>query len=329
MAVALAADAGGVALLGADGGAGLAASGTVRCVEAAGRADSASGAALGTSASSAPTSGMEVDIDSGDGRFGLLRCDGVGTGERGGTPVSSAASPAEVEWRPRRFKLAPGSVRCTTSSSDTAGGASSGSPGFSVDARWRAASSALARAERRVAGGADGRADLERVWYGLTTAEGADAAGAAGAAGVGETGAIVSSTWRIVEAARAARADRRTGCSNSSGTPRPGDTSARLRSTASTLRSASTLSSLSASARRFDRVSASAGIDVDADRGDAYTTGAMAAAVGVACVLRRFSWSSRARIGVRGAGIDASDCDVASGERNGEYVLRVVVPGPK
>lgn len=96
-----------------------------------------------------------------------------------------------------------GSVRSTTSSSDDG---LSGDGDAVLDARCRAASRALARVESV---GRLGWVLFDRVWYGFTIS-GTAGFGAAG----GATGCIESSTCRIADAARV---ERRTGTSGSSG----------------------------------------------------------------------------------------------------------------
>lgn len=91
--------------------------------------------------------------------------------------------------------------------------------------------------------GVDGRADFDRVWYGFTTS---------GTAGLGgATGCIESSTWRMVDAARVGRVERRTGTSGSSAT-------SGTRSTAAVVLAVGV--SCSSSAARFR------GDDTDAER---------------------------------------------------------------
>lgn len=175
----------------AGGGGGGASNVTLRLSPA-----SLSAVPLGACSSSLPSFGLlasswasfsfPTPIASGDGRLGLFSCQVLGTSSASSSPLSSS-----VFWRRlerRRSGDDAGAVRSTMSRSETLGGASA-SRGV-VDARWRAASSALARVERGVAVRGD-RVDC-RVWYGFTIS----------GTGAGGSGSDVSRTESMVDAAR-------------------------------------------------------------------------------------------------------------------------------
>ena len=141
---------------------------------------------FGLLASSWASFSFPTPIASGDGRLGLFICQVLGTSSASSSPLSSS-----VFWRRlerRRSGDDAGAVRSTMSRSETLGGASA-SRGV-VDARLRAASSALARVERGVAARGD-RVDC-RVWYGFTIS----------GTGAGGSGSDVSRTESMVDAAR-------------------------------------------------------------------------------------------------------------------------------